>query len=142
MISSRMAALDPCCSKWSRCARAQSRGMNELPASASLRSIWATYRTGSPPSLPVTTTSPVLVFASGQITADQNLLRAGGDLGQHFGIDGRHLDAAEFDLQIAQTRLGDFVEQFFGDGLRRLLAVMLRTEPWPTAAMPLSTVAS
>ena len=68
----------------------------------------------------MTTHFPLLILAGRQIAADQNLLRAGGQIGQPVGIHGRHFQAAEFDVQIAEARLRDFVEPFEGDGLRRL----------------------
>ena len=122
MMSSRIAGLLPCCSRKSSCERAQSRGMNEFPSSASAKLILAAKRTGSLPRRPVTMISPCWSLPVGQIAADENLLRAGGDVRQPLGIEGRDLHAAELDGQIADSRPSDFIEPLESDRLRRLLA--------------------
>ena len=50
----------------------------------------------------------LLIFAGRQIAADENLLRAGRQIRQAIRIDGRDLQPAELDLQIAQSRLRRF----------------------------------
>jgi len=49
----------------------------------------------------------LLIVACGEITADENLLRAGAQVGKAIGINGRDFQAAEFDVQIAEARRGE-----------------------------------
>src|SRR4051794_15997336 len=57
-----------------------------------------------------------LVASLRQITAEENLLRARGQVRQLAGIDPSGLQTTELDLEIAQRRLGDFTKQLQRDG--------------------------
>ena len=63
-----------------------------------------------------------LILPLRQVTAEQDLLRAGRDVGQRFRINARNLEALELDLHVAQGGLRDLAEQLPSGGWRALLA--------------------
>ena len=58
-----------------------------------------------------------LVFTFGQVASQEDLLRAGRQVGQFFRIDPGGPQPLELDLQVADRRPGDFAQQFQRHGL-------------------------
>ena len=73
-------------------------------------------RTSLSPCRPVTTMLPDCSAPSRQITAQKDLLLAGGQIRQPLGIDPGHAQAGELHLKVTQGRPRDFLEQVQGDG--------------------------
>ena len=63
-----------------------------------------------------------LILTRRQITTDQNLLSSRGEIRQLLRVNRGHLNSLEFHIEVPQTWLGNFVEQFQRDRHRRLAA--------------------